>query len=153
MRRFNVVGNSKTSTNALQTTQFLIGRWSNFKVCPHCQANGRLGSIEGPSDCGHIISRSDGLSFHLVLGDRPIAYPLKREQNGIRMVSVGFWYVHEANSAAMESAVVMLRKVQPFELFAQLEVVADKLYQKLCESSHLSLVYEFDGRNLREVVH
>ena len=53
----------------------------------------------------------------------------------------------------VESAVVMLRKVQMFDLFSQLELVADKLYQKLCESSHLSLVYEVDGRDLHEVVH
>jgi hypothetical protein len=69
------------------------------------------------------------------------------------MMSAGFWYVHEANGGMVESAVVMLRKVQMFDLFSQLELVADKLYQKLCESSHLSLVYEVDGRDLHEVVH
>ncbi len=40
-------------------------RWMNFNICPHCLANGLPGTLERLNERGPIISRSDGINFHL----------------------------------------------------------------------------------------
>src|ERR1700688_5224166 len=69
----------------------------NFHVCPHCQKCGRSPLLECLDDESPIISRSDGETFHLVLGDKPIWFPPENAR-GVGMATAGFWYVHEANS-------------------------------------------------------
>jgi hypothetical protein len=130
-------------------------RWENFNICPHCLANGRLVLAEGPNEWGPIVSRSDGVNFHLVLGDRPISYPAKSPIVCRQMMSVGFWYVHEANGASTEAVVVILRRPPRggTPLLHHLEAVADKLFEKLKKSSRLPCIYEFDGRQLHQIVH
>jgi hypothetical protein len=130
-------------------------RWNNFSVCPHCKANGRLYFLERLNEWGPVISRSDGVNFHLVLGDRPIEYPSERESGKSDMKSAGFWYVHEANGDSTETVVVILRRPPRggVELIRYLEMVADKLYEKLQKASSLSTLYEFDGQHLRQVAH
>src|SRR6266436_5826124 len=44
--------------------------WRNFHLCPHCQENGRRGLFERLNPILPIISRSDGVSYHLVMGDK-----------------------------------------------------------------------------------
>jgi hypothetical protein len=130
-------------------------RWMNFNICPHCLANGRPGTIEGLNKWGPVISRSDGVSFHLVLGDRPIAYPAERAAGKTEMMSAGFWYIHEATGGSIEVVVVILRSPPAggVSLLHHSETVADKLFEKLDKSSRLSCLYEFDGRHLHQIAH
>jgi hypothetical protein len=123
----------------------------NFNVCPHCRENGRSQELERLNEWGPMISRSDGMTFHLVLGDKPIEYPAEKAAGKTEMVSAGFWYVHEANGGSTETVVVILRRpsVTDVSLLRYLETVADELYEKLRMSSHLSCLYEFDGQRLR----
>jgi hypothetical protein len=130
-------------------------RWRNFNICPHCRANGRRDVLERLNERGPMISRSDGMLFHIVLGDRPIEYPQEKSTGHSDMKSVGFWYLHEENAGLAETVVVILRKPPRggASLVRHLELVADKLFEKLRESSHLPTLYEFDGQHLREVAH
>jgi hypothetical protein len=41
-----------------------------------------------------MISRSDCRNFHLLLADRPLAYPMERDKDPMPMTSVCFWYVY-----------------------------------------------------------
>jgi hypothetical protein len=129
-------------------------RWMNFNVCPHCLAHKRPCMLERLNEWGPMISRSDGLNFHLVLGDRPIEYPSERAAGKSELKSVGFWYVHEANGDSTETVVIILRR-PPRDgvcLLHHLELVADKLYEKLRKSSRLPCLYEFDGHNLHHIL-
>ena len=130
-------------------------RWMNFNICPHCRVNGRPGTLERLNQWGPMISRSDGMNFHLVLGDRPLAYPVIRAASKTEMMSAGFWYVHEADGGSTETVVVILRRVAGggIALLRDLETVAEKIYEKLNKSSRLPCLYEFDGRKLHQVVH
>jgi hypothetical protein len=125
----------------------------NFNICPHCVANERPGTLERLNEWGPIISRSDGVNFHLVLGDRPIEYPAERASGKSEMMSAGFWYVHERNGGSTETVVVILRRPPRGEiaLLRHLETVADKLFEKLQRSPRLPCVYEFDGQQLHRV--
>jgi hypothetical protein len=58
---------------ALEKLKPSRGLFRNFQLCPHCEKNGRNPIVERINDCAPIISRSDGETFHLVLGDRPIS--------------------------------------------------------------------------------
>jgi hypothetical protein len=129
--------------------------WMNFKMCPHCLANGRPGMLKTLNEWWPIISRSDGATFHLVLGDRPIFYPAKEATGKTQLMSAGFWYVHEANGGSTETVVVILRRPPRggVSLLRHLEMVADKLCAKLRMSSRLSCAYEFDGHRLHQVAH
>jgi hypothetical protein len=130
-------------------------RWINFNVCPHCQAHGRPCMLERLNEWGPMISRSDGVNFHLVLGDRPIEYPSERAAGKSDMKSVGFWYVHERNGDSTETVVVILRRPPRggVALMRHLEIVADQLYEKLRKASSLPCLYEFDGQRLHQVFH
>jgi hypothetical protein len=130
-------------------------RWMDFSRCPHCQAHGRPCILERLNEWGPMISRSDGVNFHLVLGDRPIEYPSERAAGKSEMKSVGFWYVHEANGDATETVVVILRRPPRggVALMHHLGTVADKLYEKLQKSSRLPCLYEFDRQRLHQVFH
>lgn len=128
-------------------------RCMNMNQCPHCIKNGRLDLIERLNEWGPTISRSDGENFHLVLGDRPLEYPAERSSGKSEMKSVGFWYLHEANGGSTETVVVILRRPPTGEvsLLRHLELVADKLFDKLHKSSRLPCLYEFDGHNLHQI--
>jgi len=130
-------------------------RWVDFQICPHCVATGRPFMLERLNECGPMISRSDGVSFHLVMGDRPIVYPAERATGKSEMVSAGFWYVHEANGGSTETVVVIVRRPpgNGGSLLRHFEKVADKLFEKLRKLSRLSCLYEFDGRQLHQVVY
>jgi hypothetical protein len=127
----------------------------NFNICPHCRANGRPDVLERLNEQGPVISRSDGMLFHIVLGDRPIEYPQEKSTGHSDMKSVGFWYFHEENAGLTETVVVILRKppIGGVSLMRHVELVADKLFEKLRESSCLPCFYEFDGQNLHQIFH
>jgi hypothetical protein len=127
--------------------------WANFTLCPHCRTNRRCALLARPDESVPIVSRSDGVNFHLVLGGKPIEYPAKVAKGKTGMMSVGFWYVHEANGGLTESVVVLLRKPPRREpaLLVYLDRVADKLHNKPCRSALLPPAYEFDGIRLHEV--
>lgn len=127
--------------------------WKNFHICPHCQGKGRSYLIERLSEWGPVISRSDGATFHLVLGDRPIEYPAEKAAGKTEMMSAGFWYVHEANGESTETVVVILRRPPRggVPLLRHLEIVADKLAEKLRKPGRLPCLYEFDGQQLHKV--
>ena len=127
-------------------------RWMDFSMCPHCQANNRPSFLERLNENGPMISRSDGVNFHLVLGDRPIEYPAEKSSGKSDMVSAGFWYMHEANGSP-ETVVVLLRKSHQRgrSLYRRLEMVADRLFDKLVVSPLLDGVYEFDGQRLHRI--
>jgi hypothetical protein len=130
-------------------------RSMNFSTCPHCRAYGRPFMLERLNEWVPMISRSDGVNFHRVLGDRPIEYPSERAAGKSEMKSVGFWYVHERNSDSTETVVVILRRPPRggFALMRHLEMVADQLYEKLRKASCLPCLYEFDGQRLHQVFH
>ena len=124
--------------------------WVNFNICPHCLAHGRHCLYESPKEWGPIISRSDGVDIHLIMGDRPIAYPTEKVTGKAEMMSVAFWYVHEANGGSTETVVIILRKPprDGVPLLRHLESLADKLFKRLQRSPRLSRAYEFDGHQL-----
>jgi len=127
----------------------------NFSICPQCRVNGRPGTLARLNQWGPMISRSDGVNFHIVLGDRPIEFPAERAAGKTEMMSAGYWYLHEANGGSLETVVVIRRRPPNggVGLLLHLETVADKLYEKLKKSSRLPCLYEFDGRQLHQVVH
>jgi hypothetical protein len=140
------------------------GLFRNFQLCPHCEKNGRNPIVERINDCAPIISRSDGETFHLVLGDRPISYPAEKSSGKTDKVTVGFWYVKENDHKNRKNeekgeddmfagtVVVMLRKPPGgIGLLVQLEIVADKLVEKLNKTQFIETFYEFDGDHLSKI--
>jgi hypothetical protein len=138
----------------------------NFGVCPHCQKKGGPFLLDRLNDEGPMISRSDGESFHLVLGDRPISFPAEKSSGRTEMMTAGFWYVSEAKAGSRESeeftgtrgltetVVVILRKPPKGEvlLMRHLELVADTLAEKITKLGRLATFYEFDGGQLHQVL-
>lgn len=127
-------------------------RLMDFSMCPHCQANNRPSFLERLNEDGPMISRSDGINFHLVLGGRPIECPAEKGSGKSDKVSAGFWYLHEANGVT-ETVVILLRKPPRGKgsLYVHLRMVADRLFDKLLVSPLLERVYEFDGQRLHRI--
>lgn len=126
----------------------------NFQICPHCEKKGRPPIVERLNEDGPVISRSDGVSFHLVLGDRPISFPAEKSSGKTQMITAGFWYVSEQNgshTSSTETVVVILRKAPGVSVMRQLEAVADKLAEKLTKSEYIERVYEFYGNRLHRL--
>ena len=145
--------------------------FANFQRCPHCEALGRRWEIDRLTETVPIISRSDGENFHLLLGDRPIAYPATDGRRIVRM-SAGFWFVRERNRifgemsefpapdghppsrgrgtwARTEATVVLFHpKWQRTVLLRQIETIADRLAELLEKSEFLENLYEFEGDRL-----
>jgi hypothetical protein len=140
-----------------ESDQVLPPYFRNFGVCPHCQKKGGPFLLDRLNDEGPIISRSDGESFHLVLGGRPISFPAEKSSGKTEMMTAGFWYVSERESArtpgTTETVVVILRKPPRLgvELTRHLETVADRLADKLANEKELATLYEFYGDELHRV--
>ncbi len=125
----------------------------NLQSCPHCARLGRRGEVDRLNESTPMIFRSDGDKFHLVLGDRPIAFP--NENGTIGMMTAGFWYVRERQRifdemsefpppdgipptrgrgtwACTETTAVILKpERRRLLLLHQLENIADKLAEVL----------------------
>jgi hypothetical protein len=153
-RRYHVNNDLPRSIGAPVSSFHQLKRpWINFNICPHCVTNKRRALIEWQSEWGPIISRSDGVNFHLILSDRPVTLPWKRSADRTGMIVAGFGYVHEGNGGTTENVTVILRKPPRggVRLLQQLETVANKLADELWKSSNLRSLYEFDGRGVRQV--
>jgi hypothetical protein len=128
----------------------------NFEICPHCVKIGRPPLVERLNEAGPVISRSDGISFHLVLGDRPISFPAEKSSGKTDMLTAGFWYMRSLNDddpPVTETVVVLLRRPpgRGTAVMRCLEAVADKLAEKLIKADHLDTFYEFDGHRLGRI--
>ena len=137
----------------------------NFGICPHCEKKGGPFLLERLNNAGPMISRSDGESFHLVLGDRPISFPAEKSSGKTEMMTAGFWYVTEQKvdswgtreyprpTGSTQTVVVILRKPprHGVELTRHLETVADRLADKLAKPEELATLYEFYGDQLHRV--
>jgi hypothetical protein len=129
----------------------------NFQSCPHCERKGCYPFIERINDVAPVISRSDGETFHLVLGDRPISYPAEKSSGKTEMVTAGFWYVKERDpedkgEVFAGTVVVVLRKhPRGVEMLRQLETVADRLVEKIRKTPFVETFYEFDGDRLSKI--
>ena len=86
-----------------------------------------------------VITRSDGVNFHLILADGPIFYPPHVRE----LISLGFWYVYRAKAAAV---VVILRRPpsDSARLFHCIEQIADTLAEQLAKQSELPGLVEVD---------
>jgi len=137
----------------------------NFGVCPHCQKKRGPFLLDRLNDEGPMISRSDGETFHLVLGDRPISFPAEKSSGKSEMMTAGFWYVSEPTAESRETGkstgtdgitetvVVILRKPpnKGVPLMHHLELLADKLAEKVTQLGRLAALYEFDSKQLHRV--
>jgi len=127
----------------------------NFNLCPHCIRHGEPGLLSRLCESMPMISRSDGKTFHVLLADRPLAYPQERQSDAPSCVSVCFWYSHVATGSTTHAVVVILpgaRLDQPV-LFRVIDSVADLLAAELLYSPHLASLYQFSGNVLRALAH
>ncbi len=127
----------------------------NFNLCPHCIRHGEPGLLCRLCESMPMISRSDGRNFHLLLADRPLAYPQERHSDAPDCVSLCFWYSHIATGSVTHAVVVILpqaRLDQPV-LFREIDSVADLLAEKLLHTDHLGSLYRFSGNALQSLAH
>ena len=91
-----------------------------------------------------MISRSDGETFHLLLADRPLPYPLECDSGPTRKISVCFWYAHIRSPKSTFSTIVILvgTHTNHPSLFRKIELAADLLAEQLAREGHLAGVYE-----------
>lgn len=92
-----------------------------------------------------MISRSDGESFHLLLADRPLPYPIEKTSGPTKNISLCFWYTHVRLPNRTFSSIVILpgsRTDHP-AFFRQIELIADLLTEKLAAEGQLGELYEF----------
>jgi len=123
----------------------------NFNLCPHCVHHNQQGFLGRLCESMPMISRSDGDTFHLLLADRPLAYPQERSAAASGGISVCFWYSHVATGADTHTTVVILpetRLNQPV-LFRAIESVADLLAGKLLHTNRLASLYQLSGHGLQ----
>jgi hypothetical protein len=123
----------------------------NFNICPHCLHHGEQGFLCRLCESMPMISRSDGDTFHLLLADRPLAYPQEREAEASDSVSVCFWYSHVNTGSTTYAVVVILpetRLDQPV-LFRIIDSVADLLADELLHARHLASFYRLTGGSLQ----
>ena len=119
--------------------------YRNFNLCPHCISHGQQALLCRLCEGIPMISRSDGESFHLLLADRPLPYPLEQGYAARRRVSVCFWYSHVSQPNSTLSTIVVLpdsRTNHP-AVFRMIEAAADLLAEELVASGTLSAFYEF----------
>jgi hypothetical protein len=95
----------------------------------------------------HSIVRSDGRSFRLIAAARPVSYPTANPLVEAQMFSIGFWYDRKLIGPFAESVVVILRRPprEPINVMRQVEMVADRLAERLAKNTRLAATYEFDS--------
>jgi len=119
--------------------------YRNFNLCPHCRHNGHPALLSRLSEGLPMISRSDGESFHLLLADRPLPYPIECEAGPTNQVSACYWYSHVRSGRKTCSTIVVLpcpHSNRP-SLFRLLETAADLLAEELYRRGDLVEFYEF----------
>jgi hypothetical protein len=125
----------------------------NFNFCPHCEWNGEEALLSRLSEGIPMISRSDGRTFHLLLADRPLAYPAERGEDPTRMVSACFWYLYGADRNATKSTVVLFEGAfgPKSNVFREIEFIADILADELLRRQSLAVFYNIQGNEILEL--
>lgn len=131
----------------------------NFNLCPHCLRSGREAVLPRLCESIPMISRSDGQSFHLLLADRPLPYPLEEGSRGrvgwpeSPKTSVCFWYTYGRGQEGTSSCVVILPQLfdTGTRLFREIERVADMLAEELAAFRPLDAMYELSQWSLVKV--
>lgn len=99
-----------------------------------------------------MISRSDGRNFHLLLADRPVAFPVERDAESPPMTSVCFWYLCGADRRATKSTVVLFdcHEGSREKMFRQIEFIADVLSDELLRRGELAVFCALQGDSILE---
>jgi len=118
--------------------------YRNFNLCPHCVLHGQQAVLCRFCEGLPMISRSDGETFHLLLADRPLPYPIERAAGSTHQVSVCFWYSHIRQLKSTFSTVVILSESRTNHpaVFRRIEMVADLLAEELARHGRLADFYE-----------
>jgi hypothetical protein len=125
----------------------------NFNLCPHCEQHGEDPLLQRLTEGIPMISRSDGKNFHLLLADRPLAYPAEREAGPTQKLSLCFWYSQTGGTASTKSSLVLVPadlKKDP-KIFRVIEFIADLLTDKLLQQQTVGAFYDLQGDALREI--
>lgn len=130
-----------------------LTEFRNFNVCPHCEWIGEEPLLSRWSEGMPMISRSNGRNFHLLLADRPLAYPAELGADPTRTVSVCFWYAYGEEKSATKSAVVLFESyASPKEkIYRQIEFIADVLADELLRRGQLATFYNLQGNSVLEL--
>ena len=130
-------------------------KFRNFNVCPHCERNGEEALLSRLSEGMPMISRSDGRNFHLLLADRPLAYPMERDEDQKPMTSVCFWYAYGAKGDETKSTVVLFEcgAGSREKTFRQIEFIADILADELQRRQELAVFYNLQGNEILELTY
>ncbi len=118
--------------------------YRNFNLCPHCVLLGQQALLARLCEGLPMISRSDGKTYHLLLADRPLPYPIELASGPAQKVSVCFWYSHVHQPKTTFSTIVILpdpRTCHP-AVFRRIEMVADLLAEQLTRHGRLADFYE-----------
>jgi hypothetical protein len=106
--------------------------YRNFNLCPHCILHGHQALLCRLCEGIPMISRSDGTTFHVLLADRPLPYPLERGKGAGDRISACFWYSHINHPATCATIVILpdSRTNHP-AVFRMIEEAADLLADEL----------------------
>jgi hypothetical protein len=126
----------------------------NFNVCPHCERNGEEALLSRLSEGMPMISRSDGRNFHLLLADRPLAYPMERGEDPRPLTSVCFWYVYGEEGATKTTVVLFEPCAGSREkIFRKIEFIADVLAAELLRRQELGVFYDLQENEIRQLTY
>jgi hypothetical protein len=118
--------------------------YRNFNLCPHCMAHGQEALLQRLCEGIPMISRSDGETFHLLLADRPLPYPLECAAGPTKKFSLCFWYSPVGEPSKTHCTIVLLNgtRIQYPAVFRRIELVADLLAEELALKDELAEFYE-----------
>ena len=122
----------------------------NFNLCPHCIQEGKEPLLPRLYEAMPMISRSDGETFHLLLADRPLPFPLESNLEPTGQVSLLFWYRHKQSRSETHSTIVILPDLfaGKARLYRRVEEIADLLCEELILRGELGLMYEITEESL-----
>jgi len=101
-----------------------------------------------------MISRSDGRNFHLLLADRPLAYPMERGEDPRPLTSVCFWYVYGEEGATKSTVVLFESRAGSREkIFRRIEFIADVLADELLRRRELGVFYHLQGNEILQLTY
>ena len=81
--------------------------YRNFNLCPHCIAAGKEPLLWRYHEGLPMISRSDGVTFHLLLADCPRPYPAERSSGKTHQLSLCFLYEHGSLQGPRATVIVV----------------------------------------------
>jgi len=128
-------------------TSLHVVPYRNFNLCPHCERLGMDPLLLRLAEGLPMISRSDGVNFHLLLADRPLPYPAERSAQPAREVSLCFWYSSDTQRSTL--VIVPAGKGASVVPYRDIEFVADLLSEKLLLKGKLAPMYGLTDNSLR----